>query len=86
MDVSLFEIFLAWKKQVGRRHPCQGLGTQRAYSRVIMVWVVKAAIWTLVVLAPGGVLLLPFLLARAMRRERPGSQDGVSGHGAAAQA
>jgi len=46
-----------------------------------MVWFARALLWAVVALAPGGLLLLPLLLARAVRRERRSRSSEAHAHG-----
>jgi hypothetical protein len=39
-------------------------------SEFVMALVVRALLWSVVILAPGGLILLPFLALRSMRKQR----------------
>ncbi len=43
-------------------------GTPRAVSQDIMAWLVRAIVVGIVVVAPGGLLLLPFLAVHVLKK------------------
>jgi hypothetical protein len=51
-----------------------------AHRRGIVPLIVRALLWTLLVLAPGGVLLLPLLVGDALtQRKKRDAQDSLAG-------